>query len=1310
MAHEHFVLPVINTRLIGNGFVMKGFEDVYFVYFGPKDLGHGDARGLSNLVADPAVRAALHVTQALISLARQAETWRRSSSIPPTVFGVARVPCRAGDQVNYGVLFLAIINSHRSVTNIRNQGGAARAPGPGGDDDEEGGAMAGAAPVPRAHARGRRPGAPMHPDGTTDHVGNMADMLDALMRARDEMSRQRRFGEGSRTLSITDNDVLSLGIRAFPDAGYQNRPDRSGFCTRHYQMDPRSALALDRILSPDVAIRQMRDDNAAPVFTNINHYRGADGGIFLNARLNFYQLLTSRVEPAAFPYMVFPWKWVPGPAVAQEISTILAREGPRAEGKTESEKKVWAVREILNQRDVKASDQVLRFRDLRQAQQERTNSQRSAWVLRMKDDPRFMMTGNPREDAKRRKLINTVVMRQHHRVIQDEFWPSMAQLLDPHTNELKNIKTIMSFLLDYSARQPLAQGASRTADRQWVVTTRGHRLYYNIHMYSNHIVGMMELAEVLGLKNTHNLLVIMHFAWLSVFLLSNQLTHLDITGPPSTGKSITAEVLRLLWVVKIIRTITKMTDNAGLAPDDDFRIQLVHEANQEDKRIGNSTKVKSRIDAGGDQSRTEMKKNEDGTWRPQTVTLEQNVVNTDLGNPDGRGDIDSAVRSRYFTIIMGHPRRADRAIPRIGNEIGGTAQFANVRIQYGVRACRAGLILLINQTMAERDGCTALRLLNHAMGRLAEQQVFDRFRSIKRVENQARSIAASRVAHLLFDIPGHSPFFGRPFSFNDLFWAVLRCYYIDVSDLVFAVTLMEENMDDEATTALRDAIMRVCFNAKSIPAARGTGGSTQRGNFAGCYVKARYSSRTAVERARAREQTEGAAAGRDDSDDVFAAAFDDMMNSADVNRVAFQVDKHEWRRITVDTVLHTSSSESKADSKEAGSSNNNTQQQTPQSRQQTLGRAWLPRQEQTAANVRALLDILVSGARDLLAKFPMETLRDRLLASTQIYEHIILSGQEGQPDVRRDRVVRLEFIDGNAVFCKDWLIRGKPKSLADHVLELMSFRYAPPEEEFLTGRVDPEQPLRYIITKVTRNVHTELMLPPIIDGDEETYKLCVRAVAPDAMLADDNTYLSRRVHIKTDLHTAGRQEHMRVNGFSRSDYKRGDLDIYNVVDHSYWNWPAEAVEKKYPPGPTVFGVGRGTDDTAVLDEAEVDDAEVEDIMRDDTRHDAFDDDGPGAPAAAEHMGDDAMPPLEQHLQHEEGPADFSAFMAPRPVVNDLARTRSSNDLSHGRRPREEEVAEEQPARRVRLNENGAGPSEELPPPMSMEAQLEALFL
>ena len=47
-----------------------------------------------------------------------------------------------------------------------------------------------------------------------------------------------------------------------------------------------------------------------------------------------------------------------------------------------------------------------------------------------------------------------------------------------------------------------------------------------------------------------------------------------------------------------------------------------------------------------------------------------------------------------------------------------------------------------------------------------------------------------------------------------------------------------------------------------------------------------------------------------------------MMNAADVNRVAFQVDKHEWRRITVDTVLH--SSESKSDSKEAS---NNAQQQ-----------------------------------------------------------------------------------------------------------------------------------------------------------------------------------------------------------------------------------------------------------------------------------------------------------------------------------------------------------------------------------------------
>lgn len=431
---KQYVLPVVNTALSGDTFALEAFADVFYVFFGPRDLGAVDARGLSGASSDEATQATIRIAQALIALSRLAASWERGTTVSPSVFGVARVPCRHEGQTSYGVLFVCVFNSRSSVQNIRVQCGVV---GLAGDEDADAAAPA---------RRGRPPG-PRRFDPVNDEPKNMAEFLHQLSSAKDA---GRKRGDASRVcdLEVTDNHIMALGTRAFPLEHFDRHHDRSGFCTNTYQLNSESALSLTRVLGLDATLGLLAAAHAAPVFLNRGNYEGHGGGIFLSPALRFQQLLTARIDPKNFPQMVFPWKWVPGPGVAQEIVELVQREleaksaDDRAqwEGRTESERRTWALQELLNRKELLASDSVNDFRGLREAAQIRCNAVRADAIRQCNEHESYRWTGDAVEDRKRVYMRNAACMRRHHATLETELFPSLAQLLDPTNNAFRHIQ------------------------------------------------------------------------------------------------------------------------------------------------------------------------------------------------------------------------------------------------------------------------------------------------------------------------------------------------------------------------------------------------------------------------------------------------------------------------------------------------------------------------------------------------------------------------------------------------------------------------------------------------------------------------------------------------------------------------------------------------------------------------------------------------------------------------------------------------------------------------------------------------------
>lgn len=787
-------------------------------------------------------------------------------------------------------------------------------------------------------------------------------------------------------------------------------------------------------------------------------------------------------------------------------------------------------------------------------------------------------------------------------------------------------------------------------------TTRAERIFYNVPMTMNHAMAKMELSETLGVKTTHRLVLLMHQAWLTVFLLENQLFHLDITGPPSTGKSMTAELLKRMWP-DVVRACTKVTEGANFLPGDEFRIDLTHEMDRATKQTGNSTKLKSTIDAGKLQ-RTESVKQDNGTWRPQVVNLAQNVVHCDLGNVavDDQ-DMDDAVATRFHFVKVATQKRKDDAIPRIGCEIGNTAAFALVRSQYSVRVARSAVILLIAGTLSERQGSIAWRVFNYALQKLDPHTVYEKFRGIKRVNLLAQTLAAERIGQLLFDIKDKSPFYGRPYGFNDLFRAVIRCYYVDIDDLVFAVTLADEETDDDTMECIRLAVMKVCFQQADRPNPRGTQPACHWP-----YVMMRYSPRVRAEpEAGAGAGAAAAAAADEDREDrEDREAFDDVMGTTDFNRVAWRLPGASYHQPI--TVLPASErkQQQQLDQKE----NNNGGQRLINNAD-----TWATPQrvaDATRQNVRLLVNALYEGAREHVGRLPQTTLVDRLMTATKVTDNVIVSGRVGQPGVRYDRVQRVSFVHGNVVFSKMWLSGSRQKSIADHVLETLSFAHAPPEQVFVTGRQDATLPMFFKLETVRRTPGKQLVLPPINDVDPAFQARVARGVAPDAWLEGDNPYLHNTLLVQKDLHTAARDEHMRINGWREGDLSVGDLDLSNVTRRSFWDTARSEGECLYPPPPPRFGHGLAQDDTVVMDDLGL--AAVDLLPQEETRAAWVDEMDLGGASAAR-GGDDALPPLE--YRNEVGPMDFSAFLAPRPVLEAM----SGAGPSEPRRRRAEESPE-----------------------------------
>lgn len=1237
---SQYVMPLTNVRLVGSSFAVPNNTDCYWVFVPPEELGRPDARGLGDAARRnvPTVDALLRILQSLIAFSKDIVSIRVNESISPAIVGATRVHCTKGQ----GVLFVIIINSPYSVTRLQTlrdlPSASYVAEGGGAAIDDAVGEDFG----PAAAGKRRRG------DGSINtkrqaRPFNMADWI-SINPSDFAMDRSLKRGPGVRPgprmpqrIEITDTHIRLLAVRAFPDGNLSVRIDSSGLCTRAFQLQD-TPFSLSRILGLEATIRLLRESGADDHFLERANYEGDPGALNLHEVLGFRSLELSRCDVERIPGWVFPWSYVPTQGVVSRIDEIIleAQRGQRvmdpavknAPGNAQHE---WALRELLASATVVASEGSFDFYSLR------TNARAATSTTRSRVHALLASEAGAEPATIQRRMENyTYAMRAHHECLRNDFYRQIEQLLDPLTRTIPSIAAYSTVFQEWCTSVETPH--PRDHNHRFVATVATGRPFSNVSHFQSHILIFMDQLDVMGLNTTHSLGFMVDCAAASVGLMTRLRTNMTITGDPSSGKSMTVSMIMRFYPEGTTRTAAFVTAKADHVPGSDYMICVSHEVNNNDKTGEGAVMKKQILDSDNGKRITVQKNEQTGKWEQVSDPLPRNLVFLDCSNAQAT-QIDPALATRYHNVETVESQRKDMAIPRVGNSDLAEVNVELVRCRR-VQTSRRMVMMTIGETLGATAGTVALRFLNLALEKVAEsssvQTVLDKFRGALRLWNTAQVVMYSRVGSLLFDFP-ESPFYQRPFGFLDLVSVVLHCCFVDISDLVFAATLCEENGDDATMVALRQAILTTFFQGR--PTGRV---SHDEGAAAGAMEEEEHPD---MKRDNGRDPYEGFYIRIETADkniepdpERLASPIPDAPNAAGINMADLTAE-----------IARAHDEEKNHSIKEYGI----------RSRKSRPAGRNVHGNEELELNIDAMIRHLRRRCPRILAGFSDDALRRRVWQC--YHQHDTPAVGEGDERAPR-RVRRLDFISGNVVASKTWLFSGAMPGLAAQILSLMSYDHAPPSEWFVTAYQDLSKPQQYLMREVVRDPAHSLVLPPQLNISKTMMERLNRTHGGIVNMNNDNWLLTQRLAVVTDLHTAALNDHMMMNGFSRESYVVGEgdykVDFFKAVDFKYWaRLKPHPDLKTYPPPVEPYNCGQGELDTSALQEAfrnvdrralpERTRSLLEAIMDSRTRtlSDPLLERRPSSASAA--AGDDSMPPPPRPLMARgiSGPSDFGHMYA-----------------------------------------------------------------
>lgn len=1250
-----YLMPRTNIRLTGSGFAVPNVADSYYVFLSPADFGRPDARGMGEAWAqgNTTVQAAIRLLQSLVAFCQYIARIRTDPGRSPAYCGVTRVRCGGGA---WGVLFVVIINSPNSVRRLRSiselpsAAYASQDAGVGGMVGEDFGDAA-------AGQRKRRDTGSATRRSLTHF--NMADWISRLPEGNAVGERPMKRGSAAAMtaggvipphLEVNDSHITLLAARAFPDSDIGHRADNSGLCTRSFQLCA-TPYALDTILGLDATIELMKRAGAEPVFLNRLNYEGDPGAINYADDLGFRQIHLPHCKTEQIPNWVFPWNYVPSQKVASRIDDVLlerARGFRSADnvdedldehvrvarafegiGDTDAERREWALSEILATDKIVASELSFDFYSLRTHAQQVTAEVRNAVHQAFADSRAARGISADELDIADRLLAIARAMQEHHKRLANDHFPQIEQLLDPSTCTIPSIAGYTTIWQDwcFSTATPHA----RDHNHRFVATVAAGRTYSNVSHYQISTVHFMELLNLMNCTTTHGLGVMTDVAFGSVGLMVSLRINLSVVGEASSGKSRTVSMIIRFYPEVSVRVAALVTAKADHVPGSSYMICVQHEVDNNDKAGGAAVLKKALIDSSAGSRVSSVQDPVTGKWTQSVDRLALNQVFVDCSNAQST-QVDPALRTRFHNTETVASQREDNAIPRVGTSDMSATVTQFVRLRQVVVARRM-VLMTIGETLNHHAGTVTLRVLNLALERIAAkssvQSVLEGFRGSLRVWNAATVIMFERVGALLFDFP-ESPFFQRPFSFKDLVAVVLRCCFVDVSDLVFGATLCQENEDDATTVALRSAIKATFFVNR--PRGRGEGaaaaadGDGARDPWEPFYVRV---------------------AGTEDALEAdterLAALIPEAPNSAPINIGGLEAE-----------ALHAHQEHK----------NHSMTEYMGMRRGATRLQARGPRGEEAEleASITLLIKHLRLRAVGTLRTHSDDALRRRIHSLYNSHDSPTVM-ENGVPVPRRVR--RLDFVSGNLVVSKTWLFGDALPGLAKEILDIISYDHAPESEWFVTAFQDPKTPQYFEMTEVKRDVFTSLVLPPQLSLSKDDMRRVHAMYGGKVNVVSDNWLLTQRLVVDTDLHRAALRDHMRMNGFTRDSYVVGTgafkVDFYNAVDYWYWhNLPLPERHWTYPPKAAAFNAGQGDCKMSDLDRV------AEEVSRDgplepdlqaalDAIHNTRTRHAPEAPAALARSASaaaaaghsrDMAPPEHRPIRRTptNGHADFGAFI------------------------------------------------------------------
>lgn len=1249
-----YLMPRTNIRLTGSGFAMPNVTDVYYIFLSPTDFGRPNARGMGEAWAqqNTSVRAAIRLLQSLVAFCQYIARIRTDPGKSPAYCGVTRVPCGPGA---WGVLFVVIINSPNSVRRLRSLSELPSAAYAAQD-------FGGAAPVGEDYGEAAAGQRKRRDTGASTRRSlvhfNMADWISRLPEGNPTGERPSKRGAAAGLgnsipahLEVDDSHITLLAARAFPESDIGHRADNSGLCTRSFQLC-QTPYALDTILGLDATIEMMRRANADAVFLSRLNYEGDPGAISFADDLGFRQIHLPHCKTEQIPSWVFPWNYVPSQKVASRIDDVLLERvrGFRSAdnladdlddharlaqamadvGDTDAERREWALSEILATDKVVASELSFDFYSLRSNAQQSTAEVRNAVHQAFADKRKARGTPEDSVTVKERLAAIAWAMQEHHERLAGHYFPQIEQLLDPATCTIPSIAGYTTIWQDwcFSTATPHA----RDHNHRFVATVEAERTYSNVSHFQIPITLFMELLNLMGCNTTHGLAVMVDISFGSVGLMVSLRNNLSVVGDPSSGKSMTVSLVTRFFPEASVRVAALVTAKADHVPGSSYMICVQHEVDNSSKAGEAAVMKKALIDSSAGKRISSVQDPVTGKWTQAVDTLALNQVFVDCSNAQAT-QVDPALRTRFHNTETVESQRTDNAIPRVGNANMGPVKVHFERLRQ-VTVARRMVMMTISETLNSNMGTAILRLLNRALERVAQkssvQTVLDGFRGSLRVWNAALVVMFERVGALLFDFP-ESPFYQRPFAFKDLVAVVLRCCYVDVSDLVFAATLCQENADDATTVALRNAIKSAFFEG------RPRGAQPNRGEGAAAAASEPVDRSDPYEAYYVRVT---GAEGAEADNERLAALIPGAPNPQPINMGNLEA---EAQRVQEEQRNHSIK-------EYMGTRRGGTRTQ----------RGLRSDETETELSIDALIKHLRLRCVGALRTYSDDALRRRL--HSLLLNHDSPMVREGDTQVPR-RVRRLEFTAGNIVVSKAWLFSGALPGLASEIMDLIAYDHAPESEWFVTAYQDLRTPQHFVMREVKRDIYTSLVLSPQLSLSKDDMARVNLMYGGKINVVSDNWLLTQRLVIDTDLHRAALQDHMLMNGFTRESYVIGTgafkVDFYNAVDYWYWaGLPAPKARWVYPPAAEAYNVGHGECKMSDLNLA-ADDASRDGVLEPDlraaldaihntrTRHMS---DVPAAlarsaSASAGHSRD--MPPPEHRPLRRtptNGTSDFGAFI------------------------------------------------------------------